>query len=112
MLKNIDDVFYLNGRENIPMAHLFDCPVLLSFTGMNLIMPYTISVMMKAKTATRIDSKGTMVETPRRAKIESTTVTRDDARQAHTVCIPIGIFAKATFIACRISTEITLSSQE
>ena len=94
------------------MAHLFVCPVLLSFTGMNLIIPYTISEIIKPKTATRIASKGRMVENPIRNKNELTNPMRISARQAHTVCTPIGIFAKARFIACRSSVASVLSNME
>ena len=81
------------------MAHVFVCPVLLSFTGMNLIMPNKISPTIKPKIATMITSNGMMVETTRRNKNESIKGARDAVRQVHTVCIPIGIFAKARFIA-------------
>ena len=94
------------------MAHRFVCPVLLFFTGMNLIIPNKISVTMKDKTPKIIASKGTMVETPRRCKIESVNITRDPTRQVHTVCTPIGIFAKARFSVCRSSVTSTLSSQK
>ena len=110
MLKNIDDVFYLNGRENVPMAHRFVCPVLLSFTGMNLIMPHKISEIIKPKTPTMIASKGRMVETTRRNKNEITNATRDAARQAHNVCTPNGSLAKARFIACNTSVAVVLSN--
>ena len=106
-------LFIRNGREkNVPMAHLLVCPVLLSFTGMNLIMPYKISETIIVKTPTMIASNGMMVENPRRSKNESINTTRDAARQAQIVCIPIGIFAKARFIACRSSVEIVLSNKE
>ena len=92
------------------MAHLFVCPVLLSFTGMNLIMPYKISETIIVKTPTIVISKGRMVETPRRSKNESKKKTRDAARQAQIVCTPIGIFANARFVACKVSAAPDLSN--
>jgi hypothetical protein len=97
-------------EKSVPMAHLFVCPVLLSFTGMNLIMPYKISATTKLKTPTIVTSKGRMVETPRRIKNESKKKTRDTARQAQIVCTPIGIFANARFIACNITVASVLSN--
>ena len=98
-------------EKNVPMAHLFVCPVLLSFTGMNLIMPYKISETIIVKTPTMIASNGMMVENPRRSKNESINTTRDAARQANTLCTPIGIFAKARFIGCNTSIAIILSNK-
>ena len=94
------------------MAHVFVCPVLLSSTGMNLIMPYKISPTIKPRIATMIASKGRMVDTPRRSKNESKKKTRDVARQAHIECTPIGIFAKVRFNACKVSVEIVLSNKK
>ena len=77
-----------------------------------MIMPYKIFIRMGTKTPKMIASKGRMVETPRRSKIEIIIATKDAARQAHTVCTPIGIFAKARFIACKSSVEGTLSNKK
>ena len=74
-----------------------------------MIIPNKIFRTMKLKTPTIIASKGRMVETPRRSKNESTNTTKDPARQAHTECTPIGIFAKARFRTCTISVASTLS---
>ena len=90
------------------MAHLFVCPVLSSFTGMNLIMPYKISISMGVNNPTMIASKGRMVETPKRNKDENKTAARDTKRKAHRICTPIGIFAKARFNACKVSTAADL----
>ena len=98
--------------ETVPIAHLFVCPILLSFTGMNLIMPYKISETIIVKTPTIVTSKGRMVETPRRSKNESINTTRDAARQAQIVCIPIGIFAKAIFAACNTRVAVVLSNKK
>ena len=90
------------------MAHLFVRPVLLSFTGMNLIQPYKISETMKDEVPTKIASKGRMVETPRRNKNESTNTMGVTKRQAHNVCTPIEIFANARFSPCKTSTHPNL----
>ena len=96
-------------EKNVPMAHLFVCPVLLSSTGINLIMPYKISETIIVKNPEMIASKGRMVVTPKRSKNESEKATRDAARQAHTVCPPIGIFANARFSACNTTVAAVLS---
>ena len=88
-------------EENIiPIAHLFTRPVRLSFTGINLIMPNRMSIIVKVIIETNSVSNGTIVLTKLLSKIEINTQTQDAATQAHAVCPPIGTFANAKFIEC------------
>ena len=98
----------MKEKNIIPIAHRFVWPVCLFFTGMNLTMPYKISIIIKPKMAMNNDSNGTIVLSELLSKIEINTQTTDPAMQAHIVCPPIGIFANVRFIACSISTARTL----
>jgi len=72
-------------------------------------MPNRVSPRIIPRIPIYIDSNGTIVSIELLSKIEMDTLTADAATQAHTVCPPIGIFAKARFIACSRSTARKLS---